>query len=513
MKVEKDSSEAEKCINYDYANGISDHHQDEKPINHPLVSHKGFKHLDSVESAPITPDSDYSATKKKSVTRLYKRRWMMVALFAIYSASNAMQWIHLNIISNIIMKYYNVSLPGDEYQKQLGIDWLSMIYMLAYIPLIFPATWLLDKRGLRVVALFGTLLNAVGAWIKCGAVAPERFGVLMFAQTICAIAQIFILGIPARLAAVWFGPNEVSTATSLGVFGNQVGCAIGFLIPPWIVPNSDNLDEIGNNLSYMFYGTAAVTSGLFILVCIVFKKEPPHPPSLAQVAAVEAATHEDYKASLLRLLKNSNFLLLTLTYGINTGCYYAIGTLLNPIVLFYFENEEQNVGRIGLTLVLAGILGSIIAGIWLDKSKKYKETTVAIYFLSMAGMAAFTGILHVKLLWLVFIVAGMLGFFMTGYLPVGFEFAAELTFPESEGTSSGLLNASAQLFGIALTLSVSWLNQTVGILAGNLTLSIALLLGTILTAIIKSDLRRQKAGQQDTWEGEHEKLCSNDARV
>jgi FLVCR family feline leukemia virus subgroup C receptor-related protein len=36
-------------------------------------------------------------------------------------------------------------------------------------------------------------------------------------------------------------------------------------------------------------------------------------------------------------------------------------------------------------------------------------------------------------------------FFMTGYLPVGFEFGAEVTFPESEGTSSGLLNASAQV--------------------------------------------------------------------
>ena len=34
---------------------------------------------------------------------------------------------------------------------------------------------------------------------------------------------------------------------------------------------------------------------------------------------------------------------------------------------------------------------------------------------------------------------------MTGYLPVGFEFAAEITYPESEGTSSGLLNLSAQV--------------------------------------------------------------------
>jgi len=54
-------------------------------------------------------------------------------------------------------------------------------------------------------------------------------------------------------------------------------------------------------------------------------------------------------------------------------------------------------------------------------------------------------------------------FFMTGYLPVGFEFAAELTFPESEGTSSGLLNASAQVATLSSYLTyyyftTSWLD-------------------------------------------------------
>lgn len=34
---------------------------------------------------------------------------------------------------------------------------------------------------------------------------------------------------------------------------------------------------------------------------------------------------------------------------------------------------------------------------------------------------------------------------MTGYLPIGFEFAAEITYPAAEGTTSGLLNASAQV--------------------------------------------------------------------
>jgi len=41
-------------------------------------------------------------------------------------------------------------------------------------------------------------------------------------------------------------------------------------------------------------------------------------------------------------------------------------------------------------------------------------------------------------------------FFMTGYLALGFELGSELTYPASEGTQSGLLNLSAQVFGIVM---------------------------------------------------------------
>lgn len=176
-----------------------------------------------VQAKPILPTTEKDPSEyNSSHPRVYKRRWMIVFLFAFYSLSNAYQWIHLNIIGDVILKYYNASMPADQFQKETALDWLSMLYMLAYIPLIFPATWLLDKKGLRVVGICGCFLNALGAWIKVGCVDPYRFPVLMFAQSICAIAQIFILGIPARLAAVWFGPDQVSTATSIGVFGNQV---------------------------------------------------------------------------------------------------------------------------------------------------------------------------------------------------------------------------------------------------------------------------------------------------
>lgn len=70
---------------------------------------------------------------------------------------------------------------------------------------------------------------------------------------------------------------------------------------------------------------------------------------------------------------------------------------------------------------------------------------------------------------------------MTGYLPVGFEFAAELTFPESEGTSSGLLNACAQIFGIILTLGMRAMMERVSTLAANITVTVILLIGTVIT--------------------------------
>ena len=82
---------------------------------------------------------------------------------------------------------------------------------------------------------------------------------------------------------------------------------------------------------------------------------------------------------------------------------------------------------------------------------------------------------------------------MTGYLPVGFEFAAELTYPEPEGTSAGLLNAMTQVFGIAFTSLSGYLINQWGDFWANISLCVTLALGTFLTMIIPNDLRRQNA--------------------
>lgn len=107
-------------------------------------------------------------------------------------------------------------------------------------------------------------------------------------------------------------------------------------------------------------------------------------------------------------------------------------------------------------------------------------------------------------------------FFMTGYLPLGFEFAVELTYPESEGVSSGLLNVSAQVFGIIFTISQGQIIDNYGSVPGNIFLCVFLALGSALTAFIKSDLRRQRANKdapETKVQEEEEEEESNTSKV
>lgn len=452
----------------------------------------------SAASSPLSPVAGGSSASGvgssdmgDGLTRLYRWRFVVLTLFVLYSMSNAFQWIQYSIISNLVQEYYGVDA--------LTVSWTAVVYMVTYVPLIFPAAWLLERWGLRFVVILGALGTCAGSWVKVLSVEQDRFSVVLVGQTIVAVSQIFILSIPPRLAAVWFSAKEVSRACAVGVFGNQLGIALGFLIPPQIVmktsQGSEGMQEIAHGLTLLCYGVAIFSSFVLVAILLGFRDKPPRPPSRAQMSR-EQADPTGYWHSMMNLLRNGNYMLLLITYGINVGTFYAISTLLNEVVLDYFPGHETDAGWLGLSLVLSGMVGSVLCGVVLDETHRYKETTLVVYVLSLAGMLAYTFVLAAGPLWPLFVVTCALGFFMTGYLPLGFEFAAEVTFPEPEGTSSGLLNASAQVFGILFTVASNKLFHTYGSRTTNLALSGALLVGSVVTAFIRSDLRRRHAQLQ-----------------
>lgn len=222
----------------------------------------------SINQSNLQNEIDTKNVDENFKLKLYPKRWLVLFIFSCVSLINAYNWIEHNIIQDVIELYYNQSLPQSSVAQNDAVDWLSMVYMLCYIPLVFPTMFLLDIKGLKFSVVLGALLTCIGASIKCAAINSKRFAILMLGQTICAIAQAFTLGLPARLSALWFGESEIATATSIGVFGNQLGNAIGFLIPPSVVPDNTSIETISNRFYYLYISVAVLCGLLFILSLI-----------------------------------------------------------------------------------------------------------------------------------------------------------------------------------------------------------------------------------------------------
>ena len=447
------------------------------------------------ETKPILTKKTNIMQDNESEIVLYSGRWIYLLLFVFASATNGFNWVELTIITDIVEEYYNVST--------LAVTWTSMLYFVPYIPLIFPATWYLQNKGLRSTIILGALGTCLGCWIKLFGTRKSGFPIVFAGQTLTAISEVFILGIPSELAATWFPQNQISLACAIGVFGNQMGVALGFLLPPIIVRrHEDMLDStlVGSDLFTLFLSLAVVTTIVLILIVTLFpdwalsspRKSESYETLSPESSPKESSYFSGFCSSIQSLLNNAGFRYLLIAYGIIVGIYYAISSLLTVTLLHHFENIDSDSGRIGLVIVVAGMFGSIIFGVILDKTHAYKRLTLILCSFSFLGMVFYSIAMYSSNLSLIYISAGVLGFFMTGYLPVGFEFGVEMTYPESEGTSCGLLNASAKVFALIFTLGGEQLMAHFDDTLVHIMMGSALFICTILTVSIRFTKVRQK---------------------
>lgn len=93
-----------------------------------------------------TPDIQTRFRWQEGTVRTFKRRWLTLLVFSLFSLGSAYQWIHLNIIGNVVLRYYNDSLPQESLQKETAVDWLSMMYFLSYLLAFLPVLWILNAK-------------------------------------------------------------------------------------------------------------------------------------------------------------------------------------------------------------------------------------------------------------------------------------------------------------------------------------------------------------------------------
>src|SRR5262249_49326713 len=124
-----------------------------------------------------------------------------------------MLWISYAPITGNAAQFYGVT--------DLEIGALAMVFMLAFIPLSIPVSWLIHTYVFRLGVIVGVILMGVCGVLR-GA-AGANYWLVLATTTGIAIAQPFLLNAWTKVPANWFSIEERATAVGLVTLANLIG--------------------------------------------------------------------------------------------------------------------------------------------------------------------------------------------------------------------------------------------------------------------------------------------------
>ncbi|MDD5062044.1 MAG: MFS transporter, partial [Candidatus Marinimicrobia bacterium] len=241
--------------------------------------------------------------------KVYRYRWIVLLVFMGVIVVNQLLWITFASITGSAAAFYGVS--------DLSIGLLSMSFMIVYIIVSIPASWVIDTYGIRVAIGIGAALTGIFGLLR-GLLATSYSWVLV-AQIGVAIGQPFILNAVTKVAARWFPIQERATASGLGSLAMYLGIVIGLVLTPYLTIRSGIAGML------VIYGFVSVVAALVFFGLV--RERPPTPPCLP--GQEERALMFD---GLKQTLRKRDFLLLMLIFFIGLGVFNGVTTWIENIM-------------------------------------------------------------------------------------------------------------------------------------------------------------------------------------
>lgn len=386
--------------------------------------------------------------------KVYGYRWVVLVTFMFVVAVNQLLWITFAPITGNAAAYYGVS--------DLSIGLLSMSFMIVYVVISIPASWVIDTYGVRVAVGIGAVLTGVFGLLR-GILAPNYTYVLI-AQIGIAIGQPFILNAVTTVAARWFPIKERATAAGLGSLAMYLGILTALVLTPYLTIRS----EIGGML--LIYGIVSVIS---VVVFFVFVKERPPTAPCRPDQEERSLVFDGLKESL----RIKNFVFTLVIFFVGLGVFNAVTTWIEDIVRPRGFSITQ-AGAIGGLMIGGGIIGAVIIPMLSDHYRKRTPFLLAAVIGAIVGLI---GLTFAESYWLMLVSAFMFGFFLLSAGPVGFQYGAEITHPTPEGTSNGLLLLMGQISGIIFILGMDIFKSPV---TGSMTLPLLVLTALMVLSLL-----------------------------
>ncbi len=395
--------------------------------------------------------------------KAYGYRWIILVAFMLAVIVNQLLWITFAPITIDAAKYYGVS--------DLMIGLLSMVFMIVYIVVSIPASWVIDRYGFRVAVGIGAALTAIFGLLR-GLMASD-YTMVLIAQIGIAIGQPFILNAITKVAARWFPIQERGMASGLASLAMYLGIFSGIALTPFLLISE------GMNGMLLIYGIISLIAGIIFLV---FAKEHPLTPA----SHFEPEKHIFEFGGIRQSLRSKDFIFLLLIFFIGLGVFNSVTTWIEDILRPRGFSITQ-AGVTGGLMIVGGIAGALILPLISDRLGRrvpFFIIALASASLGLIGITYFTS--YALLLTSSFI----MGFFLLSAAPIGFQYGAEITHPVPESTSNGLLLLVGQISGIIFIFGMDMLKSPG---SGSMTLSLWILVALMLVSTILSFRLKESA--------------------
>ena len=383
--------------------------------------------------------------------KVYGYRWVVLGVFMFINITIQMLWIAYAPITGPSAEFYNVS--------DLQIGFLSMTFMIAFIPLSIPISWLIDTYGFHRSVGLGAIIMGLFGILR--GLAGQNYSLVLWSTIGIAAAQPFLLNAWTTVPAKWFAMEERATAVGLVTLASILGTALGMVLTPML---AESLPI--PTIQLIYGGIAAFSAVLFVILAREKPATPPCPPGMETRALMLDGLKHAVKIKAFWFFLAISFIGLGIFNGVNTW-------VENIIRLRGFTTIDA--GTVGALMLVGGLIGAVVIPALSDKQHKRQRFLYLGFALAIPGLI---GLTYATSSWLLMASSFWLGFFLVSTFPVGMQYAAEITHPTPEGTSNGMV----QLFGQAAVVFV-YIMEAMKSANGSFTPSLLFATGLLVISI------------------------------
>lgn len=350
------------------------------------------------------------------------------------------RWIQLGYLSLLALLSdwvcFSVAAAPSTFESNFGHSAASIIdiFLFTNVATSFLVTDIVSNIGIQRTIQTAAVLMAAGCWLRSGiGFLPGQSGLvdyplIVLGTILVGIAQPFFQCTPPLLSAMWFANNERSTSTAIALNFNQIGIATAFLVGGSMATNSVGLEN--------YFGLIAVaTSIITVGTLLQFQNKPEIPPSMSELEKrIVGEKEPPFLESVQKFFKTKGFTNALAAFICSISVTNVVGAFIDEVMKRGGVTGQFEIDLAGAGFEFAIVIGGIILGGLVDRTKEYKKVTLAClaataFFVLPLGLTD-----HALGREPLLLVAALLGLGMAAgpVQPINAELAVDVTYPGDE---------------------------------------------------------------------------------